>query len=177
MAQLNFHINFAGEVNQRWQASNGTLSFFPFSPSDSISFGTLNIAISKSTSAATFTFSIGLYSLTGSSLSLANSISETFSNTNNGQQWVSLTAVSATQNITPGSWWLGLLISTGGDSRIYINGQSLINAIGPENAFPGGFIGGRMTESTNALPSSYATSGLDITGGDATNVPIIILTA
>ena len=172
MAQLNFHVNFAGMMtNQSWEASNGTLSFVPFTPSDSISIGTLNFYVSRSSGSKTL--SIGLYSLTGSSLSLANSWSLNTSNTQG--PYVSLTATSAGQNITPGNWWLGILYSSGTDqSRFAFYGQSTIN---PGNAFPGGFIGGRMTASTAALPASIATSDLDITGSDAMMIHIIILTA
>lgn len=154
--------------------NNGSLSFFPFNIRDSISFGTLNFLMGKTNNNVTFTMSVGLYSLTGSTLSLTNSISETFSSTNVVQKfYMSLTATSAAQNITPGTWFLGMLVSTGGNSDLSLNGAT----INPGNAFPGAFIGGAMTDSTNALPSSYATSNLDITGSNPVSVPLILLTA
>ena len=172
MAQLNFHINIPVLHRESSSAmSNGTLRFIPICPSDSISIGTLNIMNARA--AGTKTLSIGLYSLTGSTLSIANSWSATISGSL-VQNYVSLTATSATQNITPGNWWLGMLISTSGTSNFSLVGQTIIN---PANAFPGGFVQGIMTDSTNALPSSYATSNLDITGNDAFMVPYIILTA
>ncbi len=173
MAQLDFHVNFPGIVSETLAvASNGTLSFVPMSPSDSVSFNKLNFYMSAGSN-ATFTLSIGLYSLTGSTLSITNSMSRSIT-LSNFRGYVSLSATSVAQNITPGTWWLGLLVSTGGNSSVAFVGQSFVN---PGNAFPGGFIGGRMTDSTNALPASYATSNLDVTGTDAMSVPTIILTA
>src|SRR3990167_7544275 len=160
MAQLNFHKNLPMPpiIDDSIAASNGTLSFSPFYPSGSISWATINFLISYASSNKTL--SVGLYSLTGSTLSLANSASRSVNSSFN-RIYISLTATSATQNITPGNWWLGLLISTAGTSGFAFAGQTRID---PSNAFPGAFIGGRMTDSTNALPASYATSDLDTTG-------------
>lgn len=174
MPQLNFARNIGLPHTDLIRISNGTMTFSPFNLGQSISWNTINIFISKSSANMTHTISIGLYSLNGSTLSLANSASGTFSGSNNQRAYVSLTATSATQNLTPATWFFGLLFSTGGNSGLDIVGQSTINA---GNAFPGGFIGGRMTDSTNALPSSYATSNLDITGNDGMNVTYILLTA
>lgn len=116
------------------------------------------------------TFSIGLYSLNGSTLSLANSASGT--RTQNSFGYFTITATSATQNITPGTWWFGFLLSTTGSSGNSIYGQT---GLPVGNAFPGGFMGGRMTESTGALPTAYSTSNLDTTGADSNQVPMIIL--
>lgn len=171
MAQLNFWHNAIGALsNQNRAMSNGTLSFCPMILEDSISIGTLNLYIQQAAN-GTRTFSIGLYSLTGSTLSIINSWSQTY---NSRAYYFTCSNTSANQNITPGTWWLGLLVSTSGTSNAFIYGQTSIN---PANAFPGGFIGGRMSDSTNALPSSYATSDLDITGNDAMFVPFILLTA
>ena len=175
MAQLNFHINLIQHfnvANLSWQGSNGSLSFIPIQPTDSISFGVLNL-LYRQTHTSSNSVSIGLYSLNGGNLSLANSISGIATNSA-GAGWISLTATSATQNITPGTWWLGLLFSTTGSSAFSLYGN---NNISPGNAFPGGFMMGRMSASTNALPTSYATSDLDIIGFDAVQIPIIILTA
>ena len=177
MGQLNFEYNIAFGGSYDINISNGTLSFFPFLIRDSISIGTFNILIEYGASSSkTQTFSLGLYSLTGSTLSIANSWSGTAGSTGtaSARLWVSLTATSAAQNITPGAWWFGMLVSTSNQSAITFLGGSNIN---PANAFPAGFYVGRMTDSTNALPSSYATSNLDITGSDAIGVPNIILTA
>lgn len=174
MPQLNFEYNWPSLGGlQAYVVSNGTMSYLPINIRDSISWATINFIMSIAGGAgATKTISLGLYSLTGSSLSLANSASVT--RTANQAIYVSLSDISAAQNITPGTWFLGLLGSTSGSSDWSIWGQSS-RSFG--NAFPGSFIGGVMTESTNALPSSYATSNLDITGSDAMFVPLILLTA
>lgn len=159
--------------------SNGALSFVPFNIVDSISWINLNFLVrgaGPGGSTRTVSISVGLYSLSGSTLSLANSISGT--NTNNlsggNLKFISLTATSATQNITPGTWWLGFLASTSGQTNLSLFVQSQIN---PANAFPGGFIQGRMTVTTNAPPATYATSDLDITGNVAFTYPELILSA
>jgi len=97
--------------------------------------------------------------------------------TNSALSWYSM-VTSATQNISPGAWYFGLNFFTGGiatdHSSISFFGNSSIN---PPNAIPGGFLMGRMTASTNAMPASIATSDLDITGSDAIRQPFVIITA
>lgn len=175
MAQLNFQTNFFARNVLQSGISNGTLSFFAFNVFDSISFVALNLLVRASSAAdKTITMSAGLYSLTGNTLSIANSISGSMTLLEGARnQYISMTGASANQNITPGTWYFGILVSTSGNSAISFFGQS----INPANAFPGGFFQGRMSASTNALPGSYATSDLDVTGGDAMQVPMIILTA
>ena len=175
MGQLNFEYNI--NYHPRGAArtiSNGTISFIPFNIQDSISLLTLNIAGNGSSANRTLTLSFGLYSLNGISLIIANSLSASMSMDNNLAKFVSLTATSAAQNITPGTWFWGMLFSTGGNANFSIHGQVNVN---PANAFAGGFIGGVMTDSTGALPTSIATSDLNITGLDAMFVPYILLNA
>lgn|SRR3990167_8642430 len=177
MPQLSFIQNYNFVIAQNILVSGGSLTFIPYEIWDSISFKTLNLLFLHGTSSTfSHTISLGLYSLTGSTLSLANSISGNFTGTNStGHYWQSFTGTSATQNITPGIWWWGVLISTGNASiRIVGAGTGGRN---PQNAFPGGFIGGAMTASTSALPTSYATSDLDIAGGNELGVPYIILSS
>ena len=178
--QLNFVQNYNFQVGQGVTISAATMSFFGFNFLGSISFNTMNFVMTNAVNTTmTASYSLGLYSLNGATLFLANSISASTTLTNNARYFVSLTGTSATQNITPGTWYWGFLASLTGQSTnqtsaIILGAQSVIN---PTNAFPGGFIWGRMTDSTNALPSSYATSDLDITGQDALSVPGIILSA
>ena len=174
MAQLNFQQNFPFLVNVYQLINDASLTFFPFNIYDSISFNCLNCVIFGSNANKTQTYSIGLYSLNASTLSLENSMSATLTQNNASRYYLSITATSATENITPGTWYLGFLVSTGGNSNFSIMGQTNVN---PANAFPSAFIGGRMTVSTNALPTAYSTSDLDITGNDAMWVPTIILSA
>ena len=179
MGQLNFVGNFNVIMQgEKFLISNCTLTFTPYQIWDNISFKTFNFLLYNfDGSNASYSLSFGLYSLTGSTLSLANSVSGQFTATNTlGYYWQSLTDTSTTQNITPGTWFWGMLISTGGNTNVRLPGiaSAIIN---PGNAFPNSFIGGAMTVSTNALPSSYAISDLDITGGKELAVPNIILSS
>src|SRR3990167_958303 len=153
MPQLNFAQNSPMTIDSEvLTVNNGSVTFCPFNLYDSISFKTLNIAVTVGGTSVSLTFSLGLYSLTGATLSIANSISGTSTIDVNDSPYVSMTATSATQNITPGTWWFGFLASTSNGSAIsLVAGEAGIDA---GNAFPGSFIGGAMTESTNALPSS-----------------------
>ena len=184
MAQLNFAYNYNFNIiNLGIPVNSLTLTFCPLVLFDSLSWLKANIPVvvgGTRTVTKTFSISIGLYSLTGSTLSIANSIfgSQTFQYEGGKGGYLSMTSTSATQNITPGNWWLGYLVSTTAQSTNLtgsILGQS--NVFNPANAFPGGFIGGAMTASTTALPGSVATSDLDITGANAFPQPNIILTA
>ena len=175
MPQLNFEYNLGALLNNKLGIGQASLSFFPLNIRDSISWATMNIVLSQSAAGGkTNSVSIGLYSLNGSTLSLANSISASQTFNAGVEYYMSLTATSTAQNITPGTWWFGFLISTSGANRSLIGGRA--GALG-ENAFPGSFIGGRMTASTAALPATVATSDLDITDSDAMFVPYILLSA
>ena len=182
MPQLTFAIN-GGLFNNAVSIPNASLTFFTIMLTDSISFKTFNIMWAHgggNTSNKTYSLSVGLYSLTGSTLSIANSISGTFTHSVSGQRggYMSISDTSANQNITPGTWFFGLLFSTthagGAAGSLQLRLGLTAN---PGNVFPGGFIGGAMTDSTGVLPSSLATSNLNITGATALRVPTIILTA
>lgn len=179
MAQLSFEMNFpTPPTNGVVAPQQGSLSFSPLQVRDNISLLTLNFAVINFRQHSV-TASFGLYSLNaGTALSLANYITNTRTvGSANLGRYVSLTATSSAQNITPGTWWWGIWLSTASQSTgntFNLGGQS-VNAGG--NAFPGAFIGGRMTESTAALPVSVATSALDVTGADALSVVSIILSA
>lgn len=172
MGQLIFNnnLNYIGPQSNLTYL-NGSLSFVPYTIFDSISLGTFNILYrSKVATGGTHTLSLGLYSLTGSTLTLANSGSLPISVT--GIHWESITTWSSTQNISPGTWFWGFLFSTNVSSLADLFG---VKTIGAANAFPGGFIGGAMSESTNALPSSFATSNIDSIGLPELMIPVIIL--
>src|SRR3990167_4778982 len=173
MGQLNFAMNYFYKVNHDGQAiSNNTLSFVPFNVYESISLNTVNIKFRRA-AANTVSLSLGLYSLNVSTLSIVNSLSVTAGLSSSGN-YVSLTNTSADQNITPGTWYFGVLISAATAANAILEGVSNLSV---DNAFPGGFIGGRMTASTAALPAAYSTSDLDITGSDAIRSFTIILSA
>lgn len=177
MAQMLFWKPSPTRALSRLGVTFNTLTFFPMNLQDSISLVNLNLAFSNASTDSTngFTFKFGLYSLNGSTLSLANSISKTRSfSTGNQNGFLSMSDTSATQNITPGTWFWGLVISSDSNSSLLL--YNVEASVGKQNAFPGGFIGGVMTDSTNALPSAYSTSDLDTTGTLEMATPYIILT-
>jgi hypothetical protein len=152
--------------------SNGTMSIQEVNFPLQVAFKTpVMLLTQSSTQVRTFTILLGLYTMNGGTLSLMNSASgsPTFVN---AYSYVSL-ATSATQNITPGQYYLAMNILSAGNSSGSFFGASSIN---PGNAFPG-FFKARMTVSTNAMPTSLATSGLDVTGSDVTRQPYIIISA
>ncbi|OGM12447.1 hypothetical protein A2V80_03520 [Candidatus Woesebacteria bacterium RBG_16_39_8b] len=177
MGQMPFAMNLDDPGSNAFISINaGSLSFFPLQVYESVSFNTLNMIVYHNATQKTLSYYIGLYSLNGSTLSLANTVSATFTHPNNANvgRYISFSNTSATQNITPGTWWVGFLASTAGSNNISLRGANNQN---PSNAFPGAFYGGAMTASTNALPASIATSDLDITGSDAIAVPFICISA
>ena len=127
----------------------------------SISFN--NVAMIFSGSGAVsenLTLSLGLYSLNGSTLSLANSASAATGLTLNQTAFSWLTfATSATQDITPGNWYFAAMSSTslGGGFSLVKNAGVVDLA---SSAHGGIFVRGIMTVSTNAMPASIATSDL-----------------
>ena len=175
MPQLSAFANiFYGNAGNA--ISVNTVSFFPFNVFDSISLLTLNMPITVGSNNSV-TFEFGLYSISGSSLFLTNTISGATSvGAALSRVYLSCTDVSSAQNITPGTWFFGLRVSASGGSSTNISYLRCAN-VAVSNAFPGGFIGGRMTDSTAALPASIATSDLDTTGTDAMTQPNIILSA
>lgn len=171
--QLQFFENFPGHLGQAHVAySNGTLSVHAVNIPLSISFNNVVALISRPNSGGSHTLQFGLYSLNGSTLSLANSASQSIA-FSSAISWISM-ITSATQNIAPSAWYFAFNILSGGTSDLSFYANS---SVAPANAVPGGFLMGHMTASTNAMPASIATSDLDITGADAVRQPYIILTA
>ena len=183
MAQLNFAMNFHYTPGDNITINNGSLSFVPFLINDSISFNIINFVHRRTSNAAdvlSFTLSFGLYSLNGSTLSLANSASRSTAPTANQFSWVTL-ETSATQDITPGSWYFGIITSSSGNSRF-----SLLMASNPEagitGPYGGPFLRGINKTTTSALPASIATSDLVKEGGAEgsigySRVPYILISA
>ena len=179
--QLQFFENFPGHLGASFvNDAAGSVSVHAVNIPLSISLNTVVYLFSNGAGGAgqsrTLTVRFGLYSLNGSTLSLANSGSVQWTyNSVSRVSWISLTAFSSAQNITPGAWYFAFNKSGSGDGidDFYL-GNSSVN---PGNGIPGGFLMGHMTVSTGNMPASIATSELDITGSDATRQPYIIITA
>lgn len=174
--QLNVWKNFQG-LNQQTNAvySNGTLSVNMFNLPVSMSLGVAALGALRSVTAATGTMTIqmALYSLSGSTLSLENSGSMSFSASTTQRSWYAVTTWSKTQNISPGQWWWGVNIISSSVSSFSFLANSSVN-ITNAPLIP---MKGHMTVSTATPPSSIATSNLDISGNDAMRQPFIIITA
>lgn len=126
----------------------------------SISFNTPMVILSEGGTAASVTLSFGLYSLNGSTLSLANSASRTFNTNTTGIYWASL-ATSATQDIAPGNWYFAMMSSTSGGAGNMSFMCNLVGNIGAAGNVAGGvFVRGIATVSSSALQASIATSDL-----------------
>lgn len=184
MAQLNFAQNWPALGPNSITFTVGTLNVVPIYIDDNISWQTVNIGMLRSGISGSLSLSVGLYSLTGATLTLLNSISGTFSNTtdnNNRFGYVSLTATSATSNIVGGQYWLGLLISTTASTStatpyFYRGVAAMAGASGITSPWPS-FIQGRLTSvSTNAMPTSLLTSDLEQSDISMAS-PAILLTA
>lgn len=171
MAQLNFLANINHILINQKLVTDGNLTIMPFNILDSISWMTINLLVRSSSSAnQTHTILLGLYSLNNSTLSLANSVSQSMSTAGNGRAWMSMIDTSANQNITPGTWFFGIIGRTGGTDGFQLGGNS--NTV-PQNVFPGGFIGGSYSVTTAALPATIGTTEV-VTSGDLFEACIIL---
>ena len=180
--QLQFFENFPGKNGNLSNAaiSSNTLSIHAVNIPLSLSFNQVALLLNLGAAVGGRSLSarFGLYSLNGSTLSLANSASNSsnFSTTNVAvMQWWTL-ATSATQNISPGNWYFALNLDNGTVYNVIKYYGNASSALALQNAAPT-MLHGRMTASTDAMPASIATSDLDITGADAIRQPYIIITA
>jgi hypothetical protein len=161
-------------------ASVGALHIQGVEIPGSLSFNNVAVILSGSGGVSEdMSLSFGLYSLNGSTLSLANSASMATGLTLNQTMfsWRTL-ATSATQDITPGGWYFAVMSSTslGGSFSI----EMLNRPIDMTHAgYGGNFARGILSVSTNAMPASIATTDL-IKEGANTNAnrhPYIIISA
>lgn len=163
MPQLNFLQNVSYWHTANKIVGDGSLTFYPFNFGDSLSLNNLNILGRMSSSAnQTHTLLLGFYSLTGNTLTLINSVSRSLSINGSGRLWISFASsdVSVTSNVTPGTWFFGLIGRTGGTNALQLVGTSNLVA----NNFPGGFIGGNYSVTTAALPVSISTNEVTLSG-------------
>lgn len=147
----------------------------------SISLNTIILNGSQLHTSQSVSIYFGLYSLNGSTLSLANSASGSFNSNANGPRWISLTAISTTQDITPGNWWFAVMTSSGGNNsfNLLVPRQNFALAI---NAYGGPFFRGIHSVTTGAIPASIATSDFLKEGGNGITAvdklhPYIVISA
>ena len=145
----------------------------------SLSFNNVIMALSASgTTSKSITISLGLYSLNGSTLSLANSAS--FSNAYNANtfEWITL-ATSAAQDLTAGNWYLGIIQSTSSNSLMSLgylqaNIQGTANSLQTDGLYLAILL-------TSVLVTSVATADLrypsDLSNNETTRQPYILISA
>lgn len=144
----------------------------------SISFNNVAVLISRSSNGSkTLSLSFGLYSLNGSTLSLANSASFNQTATTTAVSWQTL-ITSATQDITPGNWYFAFLSKSVGTGNFLQYGGVVGKAIGI-GAHGGAAVRGILTVTDTVLPTSIATSNMQVEGGsNETNIyPYILISA
>lgn len=182
MARINVFENFArdnialtlGVNSNNAQMIHGV--YFP----GSISFNDVALIASVSNTVdATLTVRFGLYSLNGSTLSLANSASNTIGTSGNLFSWITL-VTSATQDITPGNWWLAFGFSrTGAGLSFSIVGNSRFQTAFT-HVYGGPFIRGFHSGTSTVMPATIATSNITKEGlnlSDSMNHPYILISA
>lgn len=132
----------------------------------SISFNTAAFIASIGTGSHNRNFSFYLYSLNGATLSLANSASANVSATASKLSWFTM-ATSATQDITPGTWYFAMssntsnaTASTNTNISVFVNSAFTSGATVP---YGGKFMRGWAT---NGFASTYATSDLQREGNN-----------
>lgn len=184
MARINYFYNwFPFQDCQLRQFSNNELNMHLVYIPGSLSFNSLVVPISVgATINHTYTISFGLYSISGSTLSLANSASYA-SNDFNNSFWKNITDISATQDITPGNWFFAYII-TESSNNPRVNNIIFQNATRDYSIdvnVGGPFVRGRYSVTTNGFPASIATSDMSkIEDSSATNpkaAPLLIISA
>jgi hypothetical protein len=146
-------------------------------------FGSTKSTTNNSTYALTLGMSMGIYTKTGSTLSLASSASFSTNLTNSSNAntvaygFMRMISGTANINITPGDYWFAILSSTASANQasITISNFGLVNGAafyqdvfgGAPNAskqlFPGM---GSYSTSTNGLPASMAFGDIRAGGGN-----------
>lgn len=149
----------------------------------SIPFHTPWVLLSNSNGGtATHTVSLGLYTLTGSTLTLVNSGSGTQVLNGNVGSWVSLiTSVAST--LTPGAYYFAVELSlSAGAPQIYAAaGAQTATGVVRWGGYGGVFVRGCLSVSTTALPVSIATSDCLKEGAStvaaSTVIPYVLISA
>ena len=180
MAQLLAYENFPCD-GAFTAVNNGRLRMMAVNIPGSISFVRPTILFSASgTTAKTASILFGLYSLNAGTLSLANSASKSTNPAANTGIWLTL-ITSATQNITPGTWYFGVVTLTAGNSNLscLYNAEPAALLVGA--GYGGPFFRGWYSTTTNALPASINTTafskeGVTQTSSDYTH-PYVLLSS
>jgi hypothetical protein len=186
-ARINAFENFPlANVVSAFNAGNSIgslLCHYVYIPG-SLSFNNIAILFNGTAQAAntkSVTFSIGIYTRNGSTLSLLNSASK--SNTYGPSDSLSFVTMvtSAAMDLTQGNYYLAFMSSTGGGASSA--GYGLIaNAFNQSignTTYGGPFFRGRFSVTTSSMPASIATSDMVKEGNTSTRTshPYIIISS
>lgn len=165
------------ELNQDENATGRALHFQCVEIYDSISWNNVAMVVSGGSSDVTYNILVGLYSLTGSTLTLVNQATNTWQS---GYSWVSL-VTSATSNITPGNWWLGWVYTRNSGRAISFWGNNSPPSFNDGEIEPD-YIRGVFTANTAALPGSINRNeiggeGRSSGGSQSSFQPYILISA
>ncbi len=167
--------------------ANGTAQSIPatsllmraFNVYETVAMGTLQLVVSHGSSGTrSHTVSIGIYSRTGDTLTLVNSVSSSSIKTTIGSGlYFTMTNFSSAQTLDPGTWYIGILTSgTGGaTSNMSFMGAPTDNQFTGNE--PGFFRGAYSSATTNALPVSGLTSDFSTFGTSSKFTPYILITS
>lgn len=166
------------DITRSVTIAGSSVSFCPITavqslPLSAAYFGWLNTA----STTYSFNFSVGFYSLTGSTLSQFNQFSRSFSFTGSTaattfQTWVSM-VVSQASTMLPGQYWMGLYFNPNHAQPkfgLLGAGSESVGYAGTNPAYA------RMSVSTSAMPASVAIA--DLTPfSEGTRLPYVLLTS
>ena len=149
-----------GDLSVNGLQAGGNLNLHYVYVPGSISFNSVQFHYELTMTSGTRTVSVSfaLYSLTGSTWSLANSASTGLTFSTNASSWWTM-ETSATQDITPGDWMFGMARSRDGGGGVGAEGFVCNSHNGAgEGAYGGPAFRGVYNSTTNAMPGSMHTS-------------------
>lgn len=167
-------------ITDNMPGANATISFRAFNIPDSLTLNSVAMLISLNSSRSA-TISFGLYSFTGSTLTLVDSASGLISSsTTSPLIWSSL-SISASYNIVPGTWYFAILGSFNPNvqSAAYYNDALNLAQLG-SGLYGGAPIAGGYSTTTAALPASLNVTEILIGAGGNSNAmhfPYILISA
>lgn len=184
-------VNFNMEANSGGNlGSSATLNLSPVLFIDTQNWATGNVFFSRQTTGAgagstmtqSWSVSLGLYSLTGTNLTLVTSMAGTSSVVISSSAFRPVfphaVVATATTTVAPGQYWYGYLWSTAAGSTLNFSPANAYSRTGWSTRYTvaiTSLVGGNLATSTNTLPASIASSDITRDGASANITPFIVL--
>lgn len=169
----------AGQFDAALRSAPGTLRMQHVIIPLNCAFSRAVVGFSNSTSTGTASLSLGVYTLTGTTLSLLTSASGTTAWTAALNQLVTM-APGASTTLAASEYYIGIVHATNAantSNGLWMGNSATALAMSNSAAF-NPLIYGTYTVTTNGLPSSLGTSDVGWnTGADSWRQPYLILTA